>query len=95
MITGAAPPVVAWHPATLNAGCKMARTAATTTGKCSGRQPAITALMAIFSRVTGALRGWMTPRLCAGSLPNVPSISQTRSSVAGTTGSPSVQPCAS
>ena len=33
MITGAAPPVVAWQPATLNSGCNMARTAATTTGK--------------------------------------------------------------
>ena len=48
----AAPPVVACTPAMLKAGSIRALVAATTTGKYSGRQPAITALIATFSRVT-------------------------------------------
>jgi len=57
MTAGVAPPVVDDTPATLNSSWSMALTAATTTGKCSGRHPAITALIAIFSSVTLALRG--------------------------------------
>ena len=69
MTAGAAPPVVAWTLARLNPGCRAALTAATTTGKCGGWQPAITALMATFSRVTCALRGCTTPRAVAGDWP--------------------------
>ena len=93
--TGAAPPVVAWHPARLNGVCKAALTQATTTGKYSGRQPAITALIATFSMVTSELEGWATPRDSDGSSPQGPSIRRTASSVAGTTGIPSVHPCSS
>ena len=69
MTAGAAPPVVAWTPAMLKSGCMAAFTAATTTGKCSGLHPAITALIATFSSVTSALRGCTTPRLVDGSRP--------------------------
>ena len=93
--TGAAPPVVAWHPARLNGVCRAAFTQATTTGKYSGRQPAITALMATFSMVTSELEGCAMPRDSDGSSPQGPSMRCTASSVAGTTGIPSVHPCSS
>src|SRR5262249_24325610 len=46
MTTGAAPPVVHAVEPTWNSGWSTARTLASTTGKYSGRQPAITALAA-------------------------------------------------
>src|SRR5438477_214646 len=49
--TGPTKCVVASTPWTLNASEHAASTAAITTGRYSGRQPAITALMAIFSTV--------------------------------------------
>ena len=52
--TGDAPMVVALTPWMLNSLVQMASMAAITTGRCSGRQPASTALMAIFSTVAGA-----------------------------------------
>ena len=46
--------VVALTPWMLNARVQMALMAAITTGRCSGSQPASTALTAIFSTVAGA-----------------------------------------
>jgi hypothetical protein len=70
----------------------MAVTAVRTTGKCIGRQPAITALMASFSAVIGTARTSSMPMSCSGGV-----IAQSRqvctaSAVGGTIGRPSVQP---
>jgi hypothetical protein len=62
IMTWAAPPVVAAFPPKLKSLSNDAFTAATTTGKYSGLQPAITALMAIFSKVAWAFRGCIVPR---------------------------------
>src|SRR5215813_7631136 len=56
MRSGATGLVVTWTPCRLNAGSARASTAATSTGMYSGRQPAITALMAIFSVVAAPLQ---------------------------------------
>ena len=93
IMTCIAPPVVAAVPARLNPSRMAARTPATTTGKCSGLHPAITALMASFSKVARELRGCITPSGCWGSASMDDGMSRTESSVGGTTGSPSVQPC--
>ena len=93
IMTCMAPPVVAAVPARLKPSRMAALTPATTTGKCSGLQPAITALMASFSSVARELRGCITPSECWGSASMAASMSRTASSVGGTTGSPSVQPC--
>ena len=58
----------------------------------SGLQPAITALIATFSAVTETWRFWMKATCLSGSTPPASSIAWMRSFVAGTTGSPSVQP---
>src|SRR5215831_14874482 len=71
----------------------MPSTAATTTAMYSGRQPAITALMATFSAVTDTDRFVMNAICCLGSRRAAASIIVTRSSVGGTTGRPSVHPC--
>src|SRR5215510_12470313 len=68
-------------------------TAATTTAMYSGRQPAMTALIATFSAVTDTDRFVMKASSCFGSRRAAASIMVTRSSVGGTTGKPSVQPC--
>ena len=81
--------VVEWELALV---CRWARTAATTTGKYSGRHPAITALMAAFSAVTVTLRVGTVPRTSSGSRPPAASMADTASAVAGTTGRPSVHP---
>src|SRR6185436_8589471 len=74
-------------------------TAATITGKYSGRQPAITALIASFSTVVTRQPGGMSPSSSPGARPPAASIARTRASVGGTTGSPSdhcsAQKCAS
>ena len=57
----AQPPVEAVAPCSRNSGCSIAAKAVRTAGKCIGRQPAITALMASFSAVIA------TPR--TGSMP--------------------------
>ncbi len=67
--------------------------AATTTGMYSGRHPAMTALMAIFSAVTATWRLVMKATWCRGSSPAASSMAWTARSVGGTTGSPSVHPC--
>src|SRR3989454_12558884 len=57
MKMGATASVVPEIPTRSNASSHIARTAATTTGMYSGRQPAITALIAIFSIVARPLAG--------------------------------------
>ena len=70
----------------------MACTAASTTGKYSGRHPAITALAATFSTVATPPSGSISPSEAWRSTGLCPSISSMRPSVGGTMGSPSVQP---
>ena len=91
-IAGAAPIVVAQTPWALNSSLTQASMAVMTTGRYSGLQPAMTALMATFSTVAGAMFGGTTAtRSCASRV--VPSsIRITRSGVGGTTGRPSVRP---
>ena len=67
--TWPAPPVVTALPPRLNSSRSAAFIEATTTGKYSGRQPAITAFTASFSRVTFELLGWMRPREPDGAPP--------------------------
>jgi hypothetical protein len=76
----------------LNASVHTASTAASTTGRYSGRQPAITALIATFSTVAGARSGGTIATTSLGSRVVPASIASTRRSVGATTGSPSVQP---
>ena len=82
-------------PRMLKAGSSTASTAARTTGKCWGRQPAMTALAAIFSTVASPRSGSTSPSTSDGARTVVAHIASTRGSVGGTTGSPSVQPRAS
>ncbi len=82
-------PVVEWQ---FPNSSRWARTAATTTGKYSGRQPAITALIAACSAVTVTSRVGTVPRTASGARPAVARKASTFSGVAGTTGRPSVQP---
>ncbi len=91
-MTGPAGIVVASTPCTLNASVQAASTAASTTGRCSGRQPASTALTATFSTVQGTRSGGTIATTSSGARVVPASIASTRSSVGGTTGSPSVQP---
>ena len=84
--------VVAWTESRLNRGSASASMAARMTGKYSGRQPAITALTAIFSMVASPWRGGSTPTTSRGSRVVCFRNSCTRVSVGGTIGSPSVQP---
>ena len=57
----AQPPVLAVAPCRVNSSRSIAASAATTTGKCTGRQPAITALTATFSAVIARARTGSTP----------------------------------
>src|SRR5947208_1288321 len=66
MTIGAAPPVVHAVEPTWKSGWSTARTLASTTGKYSGRQPAITAFAATFSTVTVPWSGSMRPRTSSG-----------------------------
>src|SRR5262249_55580311 len=70
----------------------MAWTAATTTGKYTGAQPAITALTASFAIVVAPQRGGIAPSDDDGSRSTAASICATRASVGGTMGNPSVPP---
>src|SRR5690606_21220958 len=79
-------------PRRLKSGSAMARTAASTTGRYSGRQPAITAFAATFSTVATPFSGSRAPRLAVCGSGTQESISSTRPIVGGTIGSPSVQP---
>src|SRR5690348_2423744 len=60
------------------------------TGRYSGKQPAIAALMAIFSMEHGAHLGGITPITSCGSRLVAASMRSTRSGVGGTMGSPSL-----
>src|SRR5262245_44919211 len=61
-----------------------------TTGRYSGKQPAMTALIAIFSTVAGAHFGGIEPITSCGSRLVPSSILSTRSAVGGTMGKPSL-----
>src|SRR5215831_745807 len=84
--------VVVWTAYRLNGSCATARIAASTTGACSGRQPAITALTATFSTVASAHVGGSAATTSPAGRPAVRTNAATRSGVGGTTGSPSPQP---
>ena len=88
----AAPPVLVAGPWSSNSGRPMAVSAAPTTGKYSGRQPAMMALMAAFSAVTARSRTGSKRSTCSGAHGPAASMRATSASVGGTTGSPSVQP---
>ena len=90
--SGATGCVVAWIESRLKAGSASASMAARSTGKYSGRQPAITAFTAIRSTVASPCRGGRTPTTSRGSRSAKPRNSRTAASVGGTIGSPSVQP---
>ena len=76
----------------LNAGSVIASVAATRTGMYSGRQPAITALMASSSALRTRSRSGISPSTWSGARPAASRKARTRFSVGGTTGRPSVQP---
>ena len=76
----------------LNAASDMALNAAVITGKYSGRQPAITALIANFSMVAAPQLGGISQITWSAGKSEHESISWTRSGVGGVIGSPSVQP---
>ena len=92
MTTGPTGMVVASSPCALNSSVHAASTAASTTGRYSGLQPASTALIATFSTVHGTRSGGTTATTSCGSRRVPSSIACTRRSVGGTTGRPSVQP---
>ena len=92
MITGLEKQVLQVTPCRVKPGSSAASSAVSTTGMYSGRHPAITALIATFSTVQGAMSGGMRPTTSAGSRRVPPSIRRMRSGVGGTTGRPSVQP---
>jgi len=94
MASGAVLHVVAWTASRLKSGSSRASTAARTTGMCSGRQPASTALTAIFSTVATPSLGGTMPTTWEGSLPEARIMASTFSRVGGTTGRPSLQPSA-
>lgn len=89
---GAESHVVASSPCALNSVVHAASTAASTTGRYSGRHPASTALTATFSTVTGTRLGGTTATTSPGSRAVPSSIRSTRACVGATTGSPSDQP---
>ena len=76
----------------LKASVQAASTAARITGRYSGLEPAITALIATFSTVQGARSGGTTATTSSGARRVPSSIASTRTSLGGTTGRPSVQP---
>ena len=89
--TGPTGIVVASRPCMLNSSLQTASTAVITQGRYSGLQPAITAAIATFSTVTSTRSGG-TVATTSSAARLVPSnIANTRASVGGTTGSPSVQ----
>ena len=88
----AAPPILDDGPTRLNAGSSIASVAARTTGMYSGRQPAITEFAATLPTVISRRRSGSSPTTSPEGRPDRSMNSPTRSSVGGTTGSPSVQP---
>ena len=69
MQSTAAPPMLDEGPTRLNTGSSMASVAASTMGKYSGRQPAITALAAAFSTVMTRRRSGSSPMTSSGARP--------------------------
>ena len=92
IMSTAAPAVEVPGPWYAQRGSPMASTPATTTGKYSGRHPAMAALIAAFSAVTATFRWAMNATSRPGSSPAASSSARTRVSVGGMTGRPSVQP---
>ena len=92
MKSGAALLVVADTPWRSKASSHIASTPAITTGRYSGRQPAITALTAIFSTVARPKLGGTRATSSSAARPAAATAAATRSRVGGTTGSPSVTP---
>jgi hypothetical protein len=88
----AQPPVDAVAPCNRNSGCSIAAKAVTTAGKCIGRQPAMTALMASFSALIATPRTGSMPRSWSGAIIAHSRQACTASCVGGTIGRPSVQP---
>src|SRR6516165_7643542 len=82
-ITGPTDQVVASTPWMLNWSVQAASTAASTTGRYSGRHPAITALIATFSTVAGTRFGGTTATTSSGGRPVASSAASTRASVGG------------
>ena len=93
-ISTAQPPVEEVAPCSRNSGCSMAAKAVSTAGKCIGRQPAMTALIASFSAVIGMARTGSMPSNWSGGVIAQSRQACTASGVGGTIGRPSVQPLA-
>jgi len=89
---GTTEPVVALRPARSNAGSAIASIAAQSSGMASPSQPAITALIAIFSTVHSARSGGNAAINSSGKRPPLTRKSWTRASVGGINGRPSPQP---
>ena len=79
-------------PCIANSGSSAAFMAPSSTGKYSGRQPAITALTAAFSTVQGTRFGGINPIISSAFRVVPANIRATLKSVGGVTGRPSVQP---
>ena len=92
IITGPTGIVVANTPCILNWSLHTASSAAITHGMYSGRHPAITALIAIFSTVSSTKSGGAIATTSCGWRVVPVSIRNTRSRVGGITGKPSVHP---
>ena len=83
---------MASRPCALNSSVHAASTAASTTGRYSGRQPASTAFTATFSTVHSTRSGGITATISSGARVVPVSMRATRSIVGATTGRPSVHP---
>src|SRR5229473_3546140 len=92
MSSGVVVLVAVWMPCSWQAGSSRASIAVSTTGKYSGRQPAMTALIAIFSIVALRQRGGIGPTTASAGRPAAATMRATFAAVGVTTGSPSVQP---
>ena len=92
---GVAPMVVACTPCRLNGSSSMASTAASTTRRCDGSQPAITAFAATLPTVQVLYMGRAQAGDSVGSRAVPAIIAATRSAVGGINGRPSDQPAAS
>ena len=84
--------VVAETPCRSKPSSHIASTPATTTGRYSGRHPAITALIAIFSTVARPKLGGTRATSASPGRPLAATAASTRARVGGTTGRPSVTP---
>ena len=86
------PPVLTEAPWMLKCPRHIPSAAATTTGRYSGRHPAMTAFTATCPAVMVSRRGSMTPTVSSASSPAAARAASTRSDRGGTTGRPSVRP---